>query len=126
MVGFVLVSHSRALAEALAEYTRVMAPDVAVAAAGGLADGSFGTSYRRIQLAVQSVNGSDGVIVLMDAGSAVLTAKMVAEDMEDDGVNLVDCPFVEGAIEGTVLAQGGASRAEIARALAGVCLERKL
>ena len=44
MVGIVLASHSRALAEALRDYTRVVAPDAAVAVAGGMPNGSFGTS----------------------------------------------------------------------------------
>lgn len=126
MVGIVLVSHSKELAEALVAYTKLMAPDAVVAAAGGMADGSFGTSYELIEGAIEQVNGPDGVAMIMDMGSAVMTVKMVLEDLEDDGVRMADCPFVEGAVEGTVLAQGGASLDELIAALARVGQGHKL
>ena len=126
MVGTVLVSHSRALAESLADYTHMMAPDAVVVSAGGLEDGSFGTSYEKIEAAIEQVRGDDGAVVLMDMGSAVMTVKMVLEDMEDELVAMADCPFVEGAVEGTVLAQSGASLAEIVEALSHVGSVHKL
>ena len=52
MVGFVIVSHSRKLAEGVVELAKMMAPDVPQVAAGGLEDGSFGTSFERILEAV--------------------------------------------------------------------------
>ena len=45
MVGFVIVSHSRTLADGVVELTGMMADGVPIRAAGGLDDGSFGTSY---------------------------------------------------------------------------------
>lgn len=126
MVGTVLISHSRALADALVEYTHVMAPDAPVVSAGGLPDGSFGTSYKRIEAAIDKVATPDGVVVLMDLGSAVLTAKMVVEDMDDVNVRLADCPFVEGAIEATIRAQGGATLDEVMEALEKVGTTPKL
>ncbi len=120
MVGIVLVSHSHALAEALKDYTRMMAPDAPVAAAGGMDDGSFGTSYEKIAAAINEVAGSDGVLVLLDMGSSVMTAEMVIESTEDIDARMVDCPFVEGAVEGTVLAQSGAPIDEIAQVLSAI------
>lgn len=130
MVGFVLVSHSAELACALARYTKMMAPNAVVEAAGGLEDGSFGTSSDKIEAAIRKVASPDGVVVLMDMGSAVMTTKMVVSDLEDDDfeapVRLADCPFVEGAVEGTVLAQAGSSLDAILEDLAGVSSTHKL
>ena len=88
MVGIVLVSHSRELAEATAALGRQMAPDARVVAAGGLEDGGFGTSYERIEAAIGQVLGDDGVILIMDMGSSVMTTRMVVENLEDDRVHL--------------------------------------
>lgn len=118
MVGVVLVSHSKALAEAMVDYAHMMAPDAKVVAAGGLEDGSFGTSYEEIDDAIDEANDGDGVLVIMDMGSAVMTVKMVLEDLDADDVVMVDCPFVEGTVEATVLAQSGSSVKEILGALA--------
>ncbi len=118
MVGVVLVSHSKALAEAMVDYAHMMAPDAKVVAAGGLEDGSFGTSYEKIDDAIDEANDGDGVLVIMDMGSAVMTVKMVLEDLDADDVVMVDCPFVEGTVEATVLAQSGSSVKEILGALA--------
>ncbi len=126
MVGTVLVSHSPALAAAVADYVRAMAPDAPVAVAGGTEDGGFGTSYVLIEDAIASVVEPDGAVVLCDMGSAVMTAKMVLEDLDDDRVHLADCPFVEGAVECTVKARSGAPAEEIAHGLVDVYRERKL
>lgn len=107
MVGFVIVSHSRALAESIVEFTRVMADGVPVRAAGGLEDGSFGTSFDRIMEAVEDIYTEDGVLILMDMGSAVMTAEMVIEALGDKKVKMADCPVVEGAVAGTISAAGG-------------------
>lgn len=126
MVGTVLVSHSQTLAEAMVSYAHMMAPQAVVVAAGGLEDGTFGTSYEKIEAAIEQAQQGDGVVVLMDMGSAVMTVKMVLEDMEDDTVAMADCPFVEGAVEGTVLAQSGAALTEIVQALSNVGAVHKL
>lgn len=126
MVGTVLVSHSRALAEAMVDYAHMMAPQAVVVAAGGLEDGTFGTSYEKIEAAIEQAQQGDGVVVLMDMGSAVMTVKMVLGDMEDGAVAMADCPFVEGAVEGTVLAQSGAALTEIVQALSNVGAVHKL
>lgn len=126
MVGIVLVSHSRELAEATAVLGRQMAPDARVVAAGGLEDGGFGTSYERIEAAIRQVLGDDGVILIMDMGSSVMTARMVVEDLEDDRVYLADCPFVEGAVEAMVASQGGTSADDILEGLGRAARASKL
>ena len=110
----------------MVDYSHMMAPRAVVVPAGGLEDGSFGTSYEMIESAIEQAQQGDGVVVLMDMGSAVMTVKMVLEDMEDESIAMVDCPFVEGAVEGTVLAQSGATLAEIVQALRNVGAIHKL
>ena len=107
MVGIVIISHSQKLAEGVVELATMMAEKVPVVAAGGLEDGSLGTSYDKIQAAIESVYSDDGVAVLADIGSSVMTAEIVLEDMNRSNVILVDCPLVEGAILAAVESQGG-------------------
>ena len=98
MVGIVMVAHSLKLAEGVADATKIMADGCPVAAAGGADDGGYGTSYEKIRSAVESVYSADGAVVLVDMGSAVMTAEMVLEDLGYDNVQLLDCPIAEGAI----------------------------
>lgn len=98
MVGVVVVSHSQKLAEGAVELAKLMAGDANIVAAGGLDDGQAGTSFERIMSAVENVHGEDGVAVLMDMGSAVMTTEMVIEALGYDDVVMIDGPVVEGAI----------------------------
>ena len=109
LVGLVIVSHRQRLAEGVVELARAMADEVRIAAAGGLEDGTLGTSYQRIHDAIEEVYSEDGVAVLMDMGSAVMTAEMVLEDLDKDNVLLVDCPLVEGAVLAAVESATGSS-----------------
>lgn len=126
MVGFVIVSHSKTLAEGVVELTRMMAPDASIEAAGGMEDGGFGTSFEKIQTAVEKVYSEDGVIILMDMGSAVMTAEMVIEAMEGKKICMADCPIAEGAVTGTVDAHIGMGMEEILQDLAQVGAQKKL
>ena len=98
MVGIVVVSHSQKLAEGAVELAKLMAGDANIVAAGGLDDGQAGTSFEKIMSAVEEVHEEDGVAVLMDMGSAVMTTEMVIEALGYDDVVMLDGPVVEGAI----------------------------
>lgn len=126
MVGLVIVSHSEHLAESVVEMAKMMAEDAPIAAAGGLEDGSFGTSFARIQDAIEQVYSEDGVIVLMDLGSAVMTTEMVIEMMEGKKVVMADCPLVEGAVVAAVKSAGGMKLEAMMEALDRVREMRKL
>lgn len=105
-----LVSHSANLAEAAAELARELAgPSTPVLAAGGTEDGRFGTSIDKLEVAVADADSGDGVAILMDVGSAVLTSKALLAELGDDDpdVRLVDAPLVEGAIAAAVTASTG-------------------
>ena len=124
MVGFVIVSHSENLAKSVVELTSIMAPNARIAPAGGV-DGGFGTSFEKIQAAIESVYSDDGVLVLVDLGSAVMTTEMVIEMFEGKKVEMVDCPLVEGAVVATIDSVGGMSFEDIRTALAGVGRAKK-
>ncbi len=68
----------------------------------------------------------DGVILLMDMGSAVMTAEMVLESMEDKKLRMADCPLVEGAVTATVNASAGMGMEEILKELEHVAEQKKL
>jgi len=114
MVGIVIVSHSKKLSEGVVEVATMMAEGAPLAAAGGMEDGELGTSYDVIKNAIDSVYSEDGVIILADMGSAVMTAEIVLEEMETDNIVIVDCPLVEGAILAAIDSTGGRSLEQIA------------
>ena len=124
MVGIVVVSHSAELARGVVELARQMGgEEVRVEEAGGMDDGSIGTDAVRVQAAIERAMSGDGVLVLMDLGSALMSAEMAVELMEGDGrVVLSEAPLVEGAVAAAAAARGGASldevRAEAGRAFA--------
>lgn len=101
MVGVVLVSHSAKLAEGIAELITHMQPDLPVRAAGGSSDGRLGTSADKIHRAIVEVDNPDGVLILLDLGSAVMSAEIALEWLSDEQrahVLISDAPLVEGAV----------------------------
>ncbi len=128
MVGIVVVSHSRALARAAVALAREMVhgQPVQIMIAAGLDDTTFGTDAGQIADAITAADNGAGVVVLMDLGSAVLSAGLALDLLDDDARGrVVRCPapLVEGLIVAAVAAAGGASRegvaAEAVQALAG-------
>ena len=119
-VGLVLVSHSAAIADGLAELVaQVAGPSVPIAAAGGGPDGTFGTDGGRVFEALREAARSAGAVVLMDLGSSVLSVRAALHELkpgESQRIAVVDAPFVEGAIAEGVAASTGASRDEVAAA----------
>jgi len=120
VVGIVLVSHSPKLAAGLADLLAAIgSPEVAVMLAAGTEDGRLGTSPDAVRAAVQSADRGDGVVVLPDLGSAVLSVKVALEEADPERQVLVDAPFVEGAVAAAVTAAGGAPVAEVVEAARG-------
>src|SRR5207248_8698034 len=73
-VGLVLVSHSAAIAEGLAELVgQVAGSDVEIVAAGGGPDGSLGTDGGKVLDALRHAAAGGGAVVLVDIGSPVMT-----------------------------------------------------
>ena len=83
MVGIVLISHSRAIAEGAADVAaQVSAGAVRVVGVGGTDDGRLGTSIDALSSAVDKVSAGVGVVVIPDLGSAVLTVKAYLADVD--------------------------------------------
>jgi phosphoenolpyruvate-protein phosphotransferase/dihydroxyacetone kinase phosphotransfer subunit len=121
VVGIVIVSHSATLAEGVAELAREMGgSDVAIEVAGGLdePDRPLGTDATLVLSAIERADSGDGVLVLMDLGSAVLSAEMAVDMAEPErraAVRLCAAPVVEGAVSAAAAARQGASLDEVAR-----------
>lgn len=114
MVGIVVVSHSQKVAEGAKELALQMAADAKIASAGGLQDGSIGTDIEKITNAINEVMSEDGVIMLVDMGSAIMTSEMAIEMSENpEKIKIVDTPVVEGTIFGAVEASIGSSMEQI-------------
>ncbi|TMD17023.1 MAG: hypothetical protein E6I27_08640 [Chloroflexi bacterium] len=118
MVGIVLVSHSYELAHGLAALASQMAgDDVRVEPAGGGPDGTLGTTGDVVWNAIMRADRGQGVVVLADLGSSVLTVRHLMEDGRRNGhIRLVDAPFVEGAIAAAVMSSAGQDLDDVARA----------
>jgi len=117
MVNLLIVSHSAQLAAGVKEFASQVAGDrIKIAAAGGAADGSLGTSVERIQEGFQEVASPDGVLVLVDLGGAVLSVETAIERLETTRVMISDAPLVEGAYLAAVEASAGATLDETASA----------
>lgn len=120
MVGLVLVSHSRPLAEALVPLIREMASEeVRIAIAAGIDDAgeAFGTDAMAIVEAIQAVDTGDGVLVLGDVGSALLSTDMALEFLSDEvrsRTRLTAAPLVEGALSAAVQASMGSPLSTVA------------
>ncbi len=125
MIGLVVVSHSRALAEAAVGLASEMVeagrrPAIEVAA--GLDEHTFGTDAAAVAEAIDRADSGDGVVVLLDLGSAVLSAEMALEFVDPDlagRVRLSSAPLVEGLVAATVAAAAGADLDTVAREAAG-------
>ena len=86
---------------------------VPLAVAGGIddPDNPIGTDAMKVLEAIQSVYSDDGVVVLMDLGSALLSAEMAVEFLPEEQqprIHLCSAPFVEGAYAAVVQASTGA------------------
>jgi dihydroxyacetone kinase phosphotransfer subunit len=111
-IGLVIVSHSVKLAEGVAELAGQMAQGVAIATAGGAADGSLGTVMEKVLEALHQVDSADGILVLLDLGSAVMTTEMAVEaftaEQPSHRVIISPAPLVEGSLDEVAAAAANA------------------
>lgn len=127
MVGLVIVSHSAKIAEGVVEIAAQMAgSQLKLLAAGGLPNGSIGTDALCISSAIERADSGDGVVVLADLGSAVLSTETAMEFLDEitrARVRIADAPIVEGAVGAAIEATIGSplemvvEAAELARTL---------
>jgi dihydroxyacetone kinase DhaKLM complex PTS-EIIA-like component DhaM len=129
LVGIVLVSHSAAAANAVADLAASLSGSdkVPLEPAGGGPDGGLGTSSDLIASAARTVDRGAGIAVLADIGSAVLTVKaLLADDELPAGARLIDAPFLEGAVAAVVTASTGADLDAVAAAAGEAYSYRKV
>jgi dihydroxyacetone kinase phosphotransfer subunit len=103
MVGLVVVSHSERAAEGIVEVAAEMAGDTRIEPVGGDGEGGIGTVPDAIEAAVDAADDGDGVVVLVDLGSAVMNAD-VAVELSDAEAVIADAPVLEGAVNAAVAA----------------------
>lgn len=140
MIGLVVVSHSRPLAEAAVALAAQMVsgagPTIEIAA--GTADGGLGTDATAIAAAIERADaaargtstdgtrtdgtepadGADGVLVFVDLGSAILSTQLALEFLDPDvaaRTHVSAAPFVEGLFAAVVTASTGATADAVRR-----------
>lgn len=119
MVGIVVVSHSAILAEGVRQLADQMVQgQVPLAIAGGMDDDEqpIGTDPMKVLAAIESVYSEAGVLVLMDLGSALLSAEMALEflpEAQQANVKLCAAPLVEGTMAAAVQSMVGGSLAQV-------------
>jgi phosphocarrier protein FPr len=115
MIGIVLVSHSETLARGVLELAEQMTQGrVPIALAAGMdnPDDPIGTDPMRVLNAIEAVYSEDGVLLLMDLGSAIMSAEAAIEFLPPEQqahIYLCEAPLVEGALAAAVQALSGAS-----------------
>lgn len=120
--AIVVVSHSRRLADGVAEIASQMAPGVVVRGVGGL-DDDLGTDARAVRGAVADLlDAGHQVLLTADLGSALMVAEIVVEEEARPAAGrcalAVDCPVVRGTLAAAVAARAGGDAGSCARAAA--------
>ncbi len=131
MIGIVIVSHSAKLAEGVVELAREMGGnDLLMQGVGGINSPSqhLGTDPVMILEAIEKVYSADGVLVLMDLGSALLSAEMAIEMLPPQKarvVRLCDAPLVEGAVAAAVQARLGSPIEQVIQEAKGALIAKE-
>jgi PTS hybrid protein len=116
MVGVVVVSHSADIARGVVDLAGQMAgEEVRMEGVGGDSHGTLGTDEARVRKAIGRADQGEGVAVLADLGSAVLTIHHILESGEGV-VKLADAPVVEGAVAAAVVASMGRPLDDVVKA----------
>jgi PTS hybrid protein len=130
MIGIVIVSHHPKIAEGVRDLAQEMTQGkVTIIAAGGVDDTAIGTNVERIRAALQEADSEEGILVLMDLGSAVMSTQAAIELLPEAArsrVWLSNAPLVEGAIVAAVEASIGNTLAQVNDAAEKACEIDKL
>ncbi|MDI3269707.1 MAG: dihydroxyacetone kinase phosphoryl donor subunit DhaM [Bacillota bacterium] len=121
MTGLLLVSHSLSLAEGVRDLAAQMGGQgLSIEVAAGAAGGGLGTDGGRVKEALEKLlEDVEEAVVLMDLGSAYLSAETALELLDPEKrerVFLADAPFVEGAVMAAVVAGTGQGAAAVKKA----------
>lgn len=102
MIGIVVVSHSNKISTGIVELCKEVArDDIKIISAGGTRDGRLGTDATLIMKAIEEANSGDGVAILADMGSSIMSSEMAIEMLPEEikgKVVILDAPIVEGSL----------------------------
>ncbi|EHJ56796.1 dihydroxyacetone kinase, phosphotransfer subunit [Streptococcus urinalis FB127-CNA-2] len=104
-IGIIVVSHSKKIADGIANLVNEVAKDISLTYVGGTPDGGIGTSFEQVQNVVES-NPKDTLLAFFDLGSARMNIEMV-QDFTDKDIILNIVPIVEGTYTAAALLQAG-------------------
>ncbi|MCG7584841.1 phosphoenolpyruvate--protein phosphotransferase [Photobacterium sp. OFAV2-7] len=119
MVSIVIVSHSPDLAKgvhALASQMTQGKIKIAVAAGVDDPDNPIGTDAIAVMMAIEEVYTPQGVLVLVDMGSAILSTDTALELLDSEqaaNVHVCAAPLIEGCMSACVAAAAGMSLEEV-------------
>ena len=104
MLGFIVVSHSKDLAEAVIHLANEMKRYDFPLINGSGTDGDFlGSNPLIIKEAILNAKTDKGALVFVDIGSSVLNTQVAIDFLADEGedienIKIADAPLVEGLI----------------------------
>ncbi|MFQ2386264.1 dihydroxyacetone kinase phosphoryl donor subunit DhaM [Aeromonas dhakensis] len=119
MIGIVVVSHSAQLAAGLKALADQLGSPAKLLLAAGVDDPDhpIGTDAIAVMSAIEEADDGSGVLVLMDLGSALLSAETALELLPPElsaRVRLCPAPLVEGTLAAVVAAGSGLTLDEVA------------
>ncbi|AGM45991.1 dihydroxyacetone kinase phosphoryl donor subunit DhaM [Aeromonas hydrophila] len=119
MIGIVVVSHSAMLAAGLKALADQLGSPAKLLLAAGVDDPDhpIGTDAIAVMSAIEEADDGSGVLVLMDLGSALLSAETALEllpPQRSARVRLCPAPLVEGTLAAVVAAGSGLTLDEVA------------
>ncbi|WP_172192591.1 dihydroxyacetone kinase phosphoryl donor subunit DhaM [Actinomyces faecalis] len=130
MSGIVVVSHSRPLAEAAVALVAGLVPglEVRLQIAAGTPDGGLGTDPTDVVAAIEAVDDGEGVLVLADVGSGVMSAQMALEligpELAERAV-VSPAPLVEGLLAAYAAAGTGCSFTHVCERAASAAADKQ-
>lgn len=108
MIGIVIVSHSNKISTGIVELCKEMArDDINIISVGGTRDGRLGTDATLIMEAIEEANSGDGVAILADIGSSIMSSEMAIEMLPGETrekIIILDAPIVEGSLAAAIQA----------------------
>lgn len=120
MIGLVIVSHSNKISEGVVDLCYEMAgEDLKIISAGGTSDGRIGTDPMLIKESIEKTYDGDGVVILADIGSSIMSSELAIEMLEEEikeKTIILDAPIVEGSIAVSVQASISNDMEEIKKA----------
>lgn len=120
MYAIILISHSEKITMGLKEMIEEMAgPDdsVRIISAGGTGDGRLGTNSVMILNHIMASRDCQNILIFTDMGSAILSAEMAIDLIQDkelhEKIYLIDAPLIEGSFIAAVHCAGNSEISEV-------------